>query len=54
MPGGHHVGQALWRKIFKCILKEYSSDVGDVFQQGTESELVASRKECEACPWTVS
>lgn len=32
MPSGHRVGQALWRKVFKCILKEYSSCVGDVLR----------------------
>lgn len=37
MPSGHRVGQALWRKVSKCILKEYSSCVGDVLQRDTES-----------------
>ena len=44
MPGEHYVGQTL-RKIFKCILKEYSSCVGDVLQRDTEREMAACRKE---------
>lgn len=47
-PGEPLGGQALWRMIFKCILKEYSSCVGDAFPQDTDSETVPSRNECQA------
>lgn len=44
MLGEHYVGQTPC-KIFKCILKEYSSCVGDVLQRDTECEMAACRKE---------
>lgn len=49
----HYVGQTLWKKIFKCILKEYSSCVGDVLQQDTECDGSTERK-YQVCLWTVS
>lgn len=42
---GRDVDQVPW-KIFERNWKEYSSRVGDLFQQDTESEMVTSREEC--------